>query len=171
MTYPHNENDNAPAIGAGTYLAEILSTAVREVGKDNSPCVSIKFRVPACGGATIYGDVWLTDRAFERSAETLAAIGFDLVAEGFAIEKLNGEGSPLVGREAEIVVEWQPPENGYPGRFRVKWINAPGGGVARDAMNEDKAKSLGAHLRARFGGAGGAKPAAAPPPSADDVPF
>jgi hypothetical protein len=69
-------------------------------------------------------DLWLTDKAIQRTAETLRSLGF----QGSSFAELN-YGQDLVGAPVELVTEWEQ----YNGQDveRVKYVNAPGSYASR----------------------------------------
>lgn len=171
-------------IPVGTHVVKVVSTAIgrTSTGKEQ---IAVTFEDGEGNRSTWYG--YFTDRALERTMETLTdVLGWDAAADDHRIDALHNSDT-LVGREAEVVVE----EEEYQGRFteKIKWVNAVGGGAAlKEQMSPEEASGFAANLRKKLlskgGGASKPKPAAkprakatAPPaddyetPSDDDIPF
>jgi hypothetical protein len=139
--------------------------------------VAVLFEDEAGDRITWYG--YLSDKAIERTVASLQVLGWDPAEHGGRIDSLNGT-DLLVDADAEIVVENEE----YEGKVRpkVKWVNAPGGGMgeAMDAVDADvfaaslRAKVLSAAKPTPNGAPGPAKrpePAAAGGAIDDDLPF
>jgi hypothetical protein len=88
---------------------------------------------------------------------SLRALGWDPDENGWKVEQLarktedNPDGGVLVGREADITVEYEE----YDGKSRpkVKWINPPGGGLGlKDRCNsKEEVGSMAERIRALTG--------------------
>ena len=133
----------------GTYQAQVVSTALAAVGEKKTPSVKVKFETefaihdietPAI--QTVYADLWLTEKCWERSMDNLSILGWN----GTDLNDLNGT-DLLVGQKAWLVLD----EEEYNGetRTKVKFINAIGGGGIK-AMEADEAKALAASLKGKM---------------------
>lgn len=153
----------------GRYRGIVTESGVGQTAQD-FPQVAVAFKLPDLGDQvmTWYGYFTDNDKAVEMAERGLDALGFNLPKEGYAIDRLVGDDSPILGVEAEVVVDYNPPEGEYDGKWVIKFINRPGGLALRERANAEKAKSLGDSLRARFGGGTGTKPVAV---GDDEPPF
>ncbi len=150
---------------SGTYVARAVEGQLGH-SKQGTERVAVRFEIvePAdVAGQSIIWDGWLTEKAFDRTVESLRAAGLT----GDDLATLDGLGSQNV----ELVLA----EEEYQGevRTKVKWVNRLGGGPGRltvGAMDADAAKSFAARMRSRVAGVG--KPAGAPaaPPARAKAP-
>ena len=133
----------------GTYLATVKSHVLKDVGDNKTPCVSVKLETvenvvtgePCID--TVYASVWLTDKAFERTMETLTEVmGWD----GDDLSDLDGTGL-LEGKQVWVVLE----EETWEGKTKtnVKYINKVGG-RPQVTLDPAKAKALAAGLKGRI---------------------
>ena len=148
---------------AGTYSATIVATALRtsNTGKD---CVSLQFKTIADLGTgdpcekTVFGSLWLTDKAGTRTVQTLREIGW----LGTTFEELNGK-NPLWGREVEISTS----EEEYNGKVRERadFVHAKGNYAERGVRPcpPREAKAIARRCDSLLGGDSD--------PEADDLPF
>ena len=101
-------------IEAGRYKATVLAATVSE-SSNKTPGVFIDFQIDE--GGTIRGNLWLSDKAYGRSLETLRKVF------GFNNDFPTIQGQ-LEGKSCSIVIEMEPdqkdPDKQWP---RVKWIN------------------------------------------------
>lgn len=167
------------------YEGKIQSHALGESKENHTPSVRLKVYavLDQDTGAQVskqfWVDLWLTDKAIQRTAETLRSLGF----QGSSFAELN-YGQDLVGAPVELVTEWEQ----YNGQDveRVKYVNAPGSYASRgikacdDATAKRIASRYDAILRNTRASSNGPAPAARaaqprpaaqqlpPPPSADD---
>jgi len=172
------------------YEGKIQSHALGESKENHTP--SVRLKVDAVldqdtgnpVSKQFWVDLWLTDKAIQRTAETLRSLGF----QGSSFAELNF-GQDLVGVPCELVTQFEQ----YNGQDveRVKYVNAPGSYANRGikACDENTAKRIAqrydAILRNTRAASNGPAPAARaaqprpvnprpaaqqlpPPPSADD---
>ena len=112
------------------YEGKIQSHALGESKEAHTP--SVRLKVDAVldqdtgnpVSKQFWVDLWLTDKAIQRTAETLRSLGF----QGSSFAELN-YGQDLVGAPVELVTEWEQ----YNGQDveRVKYVNAPGSYASR----------------------------------------
>jgi hypothetical protein len=107
------------------YSAVIVSTALAESKEKKTPCVRLLVNTVKCLDTDqeekrqFYADLWLGEKAVDRTMKTLREIGWD----GMSFYDLNMENT-LVGTEIEIstaIEEW----NGQSFE-RVKFVNKKG---------------------------------------------
>ena len=103
---------------------------------------------------------WLGDASLERTIDTLRDVGWDAEKYDHDIESLDGT-DLLVGNDARITTESEVYE-GKP-RIKVAWLNGMGY-KGKGISDESKAS-----LRARIKALGGARPAVAEKPKADEA--
>lgn len=165
-------------IQAGTYDVEVDATFLGKSAKKGTGYVAVRFKDEV--GDTITAYLYTSDKAIERTIETLGVLGWDLNANNGDLYTLH-ETQLLVGAKAEIVVEDEEYNSKiYP---KVRWINEPGGGGRSEGMAPDEAKAFAAALRAKvYGAVAGkgqvakaagkpaAKPASRPAPAKASVP-
>ena len=158
-----------PTITPGRHQATVVSAQIGESTEKRTPGVFIDFRLE--NSADIRGTLWLSDRAYERSLNTLREV-FAFNDDFLTIH------DQLEGRPCSVVIEFEPdqkdPAKSWP---RVKWINPAGGGAREIAPVET---SLLGRLTQQARGF--ARPADAPKPQpkvapkpaqieSDEVPF
>lgn len=101
----------------GTFKAKALRFKT-DPSSGGTPRVSVEFSVTEGpeAGSTIWWDGWLTDKAQERTCESLMHCGWT----GADFETLPGLGT----QDVELVCE----EEEYQGKktVKVKWVNDPG---------------------------------------------
>lgn len=105
-----------------TYKGTITGNGLAESKEKKTPSVHLQIKaeinLETKEGVdkTFYADLWLSDKAKERTVDTLRAIGF----EGNSIAELN---TPcLVGYEVEISTYFDD----YNGKEKVNFVNAIG---------------------------------------------
>ena len=143
-------------IEPGRHKATVLADQVGESSEKKTPGVFIDFQLEE--GGTIRGTLWLSDKAYERSLNTLREV--------FAFnDDFATVGPQLEGRACSVVIELEQdredPDKHWP---RVKWINAVGGPKAVAPVED----SLLARLSRQAKGI--ARPAEAPAPQAKVAP-
>lgn len=126
----------------GTYKAKAKGWQLSESSK-GTPEVAVEFQLthPELNNFTITWDGWLSDATFDRTVESLRHCGW----KGSDFNDLTG----LDTNEVELVIENEP----FEGKTysRVKWVNAPGGGLAfRKAMDPGKTASFAAAMNAKI---------------------
>lgn len=162
-------------MGTGYRDVEVSATGLTE--KNGSMQINVQFLEPETGD-TITAYLFTTDKAWPYTEEKLRNIGWDPVSYSYQFEDLNQDPSPLRGNKANILVESET-YNGE-ARNKVKFINAPGGGMKR--MEDAEAVDFAAKLRARLTGQSYSAPAQtrrpggggtmqAPSGADDDIPF
>lgn len=133
----------------GTYLAEVKSHVLKEVGDNATPAINIALDLiknvqtdePVTG--TVYASLWLTDAALEFSMRTMTeALGWT----GTDLSEINGTGM-FAGKEVWVVLE----EQEYEGKTqtKVKYVNKVGGQVQKP-FNPVKAKILTDKLKGKM---------------------
>ena len=125
------------------YTATILSTALAESKEKHTPSVRIQLHADTCleNGSivdkTFVTDLWLSDKAVERTVKTLRDLGF----EGNSMQDLNYP-ETMQGLICEISTEMVE----YNGETteKVRFVNKPGSFANRGlkAANEDLVKSI-----------------------------
>lgn len=156
--------------------AKVISSALgRTSGGKDQLCITFECE----GGERLsYYQLFETDGNMEHAERTLKTLGWDPLANGWAVDRLH-QTPVLVGREASLVIEEaqkmgkdpitgifdvpQFNDNGEPIMTRrVKFVNdAKGGAGMRDVMSPQDAATFSARLRARMQG----QPAPAARPS------
>lgn len=148
---------------AGNYSATIVATALRttNTGKD---CVSVQFKTVADLATgegvekTLFGSLWLTEKALTRTVQTLREIGW----QGTTFAELNGRNA-LWGAEVEISTS----EEEYNGKTReqVAFVHAKGDFANRGVKpcGAAEARAIARRYDSVLGGASD--------PSVDDLPF
>jgi hypothetical protein len=155
----------------GTYPAR--PTGRVEVGEHANGCLICAMEFAMEGGATISNTFWITSKdgaVNTRNVETLKKLfGWD----GTDPFWLADHGNEMTETDVELVIENET-FVGKDGKdhtnSKVKWVNAPGGGMAPQVANNDRKSLLakyGAKLRAVSGGTPSAAPKkpTAPPPA------
>ena len=125
------------------YTATIMSTALAESKEKHTPSVRMQFHAVECletqeeVDKTFVGDLWLSDKAVERTVKILRDLGF----QGESMADLNYP-ETMQGLVCEISTEMVE----YNGETteRVKFVNKPGSFANRGlkAASEDLAKSI-----------------------------
>jgi len=110
----------------GTYQATIAKAFVAGIGNNNTQAFVIEFFIPDLGQSIAWNG-WMTEKAYERTLEQLAKLGFDETKP-----QVNVAGFPSYApthfeiKTVELVIEAEPdlkdPTKSWP---RVKWINLP----------------------------------------------
>lgn len=158
----------------GSQIVHISAHALGK-SKTGTPHIAVLFEDDAGDRITWYG--YLTDKAIERTVESLQVLGWNPAASGGDIETLNGT-DLLVGNQAEIVVEMEEYE-GKPSP-KVRWVNRPGGGLQK--MDGAEAATFASSLRQKIMSAAKPMPSVKPGPARpvapvgagapeDDLPF
>lgn len=163
-------------MSTGRHDARVIRTGLIDDSEGKTPAVSVQFENAT--GDTITAYLFLSEKAWEYTQEKLATLGWEAAKQGGRFEQFNDDPSPIVGHDAEIVIE---PET-FEGKTRnkVKYINPIGGRLER--MEPAAAMSFAARLRARLGVGGASAPVAdrrlprqastaKPAPENDDIPF
>lgn len=125
------------------YTATILSTALAESKEKHTP--SVRIQVNAIHNLDtdedcdkkFTADLWLSDKAVERTIKTLRSLGF----EGQSMAELN-DPDTMTGLMCEVTTRMEP----YEGETveRVAFVNKPGSFANRGlrAASEDVARSI-----------------------------
>ena len=125
------------------YKGTIMSHGLAESSKNHTPSVKLHIRAEydldsktPVDGKIFYADLWLTDSAVDRTAETLRDIGFT----GMDFEELNGD--CLEGYQVEITTEFEE-WNGKTSE-KVRFVNPVGhyAGRGMKPVAEGIAKSI-----------------------------
>ncbi len=106
----------------GKYTATVTKAEVAESKTKGTPGVFFTFRTSS---GEIDGTLWLSEKPYERTLETLRKVfGFN--------DDFETLGTQLEGRKCSITVENETNDKGqdWP---RVKWINAVGGSASKPA--------------------------------------
>lgn len=123
------------------YAGTIIAHALSESKENHTPSIKLQIQVfedletkrPAEGVYT--ADLWLTEKAAERSMATLRALGYD----ADTLEPLNNDGSTgiMVGTQCEIKTKQEE----YNGKTyeKVEYVNAPGSFASRGVSSCDDA--------------------------------
>lgn len=124
----------------GTYRAKALEWVLAEIGEKNTPAVSIEFGFldPELGKIT--WDGWLTEKAADRTIESLRYCGW----QGEDLSDLHG----LDANEVDLVIEAEE----YEGRTypKVKWVNRAGGLSHKTPLTGDKARFFAQMMKDRI---------------------
>lgn len=136
-------SEGTPRYTIGRHLVRVLGHVLGKSGT-GTPHIAVSFENEAGDRITWYG--YLSEKALDRTVESLQILGWDFQADNGLIDRLNGTDT-LVNNMAEIVVEHEV----YEGKInaKVKWVNAVGGGLAA-AIPDSDAATLAASLRARI---------------------
>ena len=107
-------------IQPGRHKATVLTAAVGESSQNKTPGVFIDFQLEE--GGTIRGTLWLSEKAYERSLNTLREV-FAFNDDFATIQE------QLEGRACSVVIELEEDQK-EAGKWwpRVKWINAANAG-------------------------------------------
>lgn len=146
----------------GTYLGTVVDVALGQT-KSGTDQVQVVFEIrdPADGfSARVSWFGFFTEKAFGITDAGLKALGFDLAANGWNLELLNSQESPILGVEAQLVIEMEEYEGKR--RPRIKFINRPGQSSIRGRLDAAEVKSMAARVRASMGSGAAPAPAAAP---------
>ena len=138
----------------GRFNAKVIDAELGELNNENqTPYLLLHFETLE---GFIFGRVWLSSKAFDRSLETLK--------ECFEFAGNFEDLSLLIGRECNITTEYEEyqSQDGLQQTLRVKWINPMG----KPKMDEGARESLARKLSAK---AGYKTPSVAE--STEDVPF
>lgn len=148
---------------AGRHDVEVVSHVLGKSGTGTHH-VAVLFQDEAGDRITWYG--YLSDAALERTVASLQNLGWNPAEHGGRIDSLNGTGI-LAGAKAEIVVENEE----FDGKVRpkVKWVNAPGGGLG-SGLEAAEADIFAASLRQKILSAAAPKPNGTPGPSRQAAP-
>lgn len=129
-----------------TYKATIIGNGLAESKEKKTPSVHLMLKAEfnletkEAVDKTFYADLWLSDKAKERTVDTLRAIGF----EGNSIAELNAP--CLVGYEVEISTYFEDYNgNSYE---KVNFVNAVGSFEKRGVKPLDDNITMG--LSARY---------------------
>ena len=131
---------------AGNYKARATKALLAQVGKNETPAMQIVFQIQDEGphqGDTIRWDGWLTEKAQDRTIESLQHCGWT----GDDVSVFARDGAPLQGldlNDVELVVEMESYEKEGETKHaaKVQWVNRIGGGRGlnvENAMPEAKA--------------------------------
>ena len=130
-------------------------------------CVLFEYRHPEGDTRTInwYG-YFSSDKSTEIADEALTNLGWNPAENTYAYNLLNGDDSPLIGKTAQLVLDYEDNRDGQE-RLKVKFVNRGGGGLGlKERMSPEDAAAFAARRRAMAGGAPVAsarpKPVAAP---------
>ena len=137
----------------GTFLAAVTATVFKESKEKGTPSINITFETSENVETKepiikkVYADLWLSEKAQDRSLETLIkTLGWN----GDDLNELNG-GDVLAGVEAWLVLEEEEYEDSFGNvktSTKVKWINKIGGKTSKP-LDEAKAKSLSDSLKGK----------------------
>lgn len=115
--------------------------------------------------------LWLTEKAWPKTDETLKLLGWDAEKHGFRFAQQldTGGESPIAKAAVEVDIVVEEEKNQQTGRVwpQVAFVNEPGkggGGGPKERMDAAAAKEFDAQLRRMLGG-GPPKPGAKPPAS------
>jgi len=113
-------------IQPGTYKAQVRDALVKVIGNKGSQAFVITFELD--DGRSIDWNGWMTERAYERTMDKLAEIGFDESIPPFT-DKNNEpyfKASHFKEKLFELVIENGDPDT--KGRIwpQIKWVNVPG---------------------------------------------
>lgn len=148
------------------YAGTIIAHALSESKENHTPSIKLQIQVfedletkrPAEGVYT--ADLWLTEKAAERSMATLRALGYD----ADTLEPLNNDGSTgiMVGTHCEIKTKQEE----YNGKTyeKVEYVNAPGSFANRGVKSCDESQAR--RIAARYDAILRNTPRGAPAPQA-----
>lgn len=131
-------------------------------------CVLFAYKAPSGEERTINWYGYFSERAVEYADEALTNMGWNPAENAYAYNLLNGDDSPLIGKTAQLVLDYEPDDQSETGeRLKVKFVNRGGGGLGlKERMSPEDAAAFAARRRAMAGGAPVAsarpKPVAAP---------
>ena len=145
-------------IPAGKYIGTPVSAALgtTSTGKEQI-AVQFEFIDPVGERLTWYG--YFTDAAFDRTIESLRAIGWT----GSSLDEFAGEKLPAgVNHQVELVVQHEEYEGKV--QVRIAFVNSIGAGLAlKSAMTSDQARAFAAKMKGRIAALSGGVPPAARP--------
>lgn len=168
-------------ISNGTYRASIERAYVTKIGAKQTDSFNIDFRLKEMPSSITWNG-WMSEKAYERTLETLARLGFD---ESTPPESLPDGSTQYTAahfseKEVELVIE-QEPDLKDPNRMwpRIKWVNIPSetkftSAPIKGALPTDFKSQL-AGARAKLGIKKSPSPSASQPkskePKIDEIPF
>ena len=130
-------------------------------------CVLFGYKHPDGDERTINWYGYFTERGTEYADEALTNMGWNPAENAYAYNLLNGDDSPLVGKTAQLVLDYEDDRDGQE-RLKVKFVNRGGGGLGlKERMSPEDAAAFAAKRRAMAGGA----PVASARPKPAAVPF
>lgn len=137
-------------------------------------CVLFGYKHPDGDERTInwYG-YFSSDKSTEIADEALTNLGWNPAENAYAYNSLNGDDSPLVGKTAQLVLDYEDDRDGQE-RLKVKFVNRGGGGLGlKERMSPEDAAAFAAKRRAMAGGApvASARPKPAQPPAKQENAF
>jgi hypothetical protein len=104
-------------IKAGKYLATAITIAFGESKEKKTPQVGIEFSFATdTGTETLWWVGYFSDKAKERSLDTLGIVGFNGDVDNIAFDKT---------KQVEVVVEMEEYDNKL--KPKIKWVNELGG--------------------------------------------
>lgn len=124
----------------GRFNAKVIDAELGELQNENkTPYLLLKFDTSE---GSVFGRVWLSEKAFDRSLETLKEC-FNFAGNFDALDL-------LVGLECSITTEYEEyqTDEGLQQTLRVKWINPKG---SKAQMDEGARESLARKLSAKAG--------------------
>lgn len=129
-------------IPVGTWPVTIAETYLGKSSQKQTPFLAIVVEDENGGRLTHWA--YLSDAAVMFTVKLLEDLGWDPVSDDMQISALDRT-DRLVGKIAEVVVH----DEEFDGKVRrkIKYLNAPGGGVGPEAMETTEAKALSAKLR------------------------
>jgi hypothetical protein len=152
----------------GKHLVRVTNVQFTAGGEGRTDQLAIRFEDETGEGISWYSTLgWKKDGSYSQSGakyalDQLANLGWNAEAQNFDFETLGApDVSPIMGREAEIVVVDEP----YNGKsqIKVKWINDPTAPRASaNAMDAGAAKTFAQRTRDAMRKAGFAVSAARP---------
>ena len=140
----------------GTWMVKVVRCGFIGEDADGRAQLSIYFEDETGDGITWYSalgtlkDGGFSEKSFKFGCDQLKALGWDAEKEKWAFEALGTDDSPLLGREAEIVVVAET----YDGkeRIKVKYVNDPNRPkMGQERMAPDQAKRFADRLRSHLG--------------------
>jgi len=186
----YEDNDSTQLVGRGKHLAIPRSIQFDRAGTDDKEQVVVQFEIvgenDAYAGWTITAFLFLTDKTFDRTVESLRHMGW----QGDDLSELPALCDQGQLGEVEIVVDHED----YQGKTqaKVKWVNRKGGGAVqlKKPLEGQELATFAARMKGRVravgngrqggasapsNGAGGGYRSSSPHPNApgadDDIPF
>jgi hypothetical protein len=139
-------------VPVGTYRAKALQWVLTEIGEKKTPAVAIEFAFVDPELGKITWDGWLSEKALERTVESLRHCGW----EGSDVSELHG----LDANEVELVIEHEEYEgNTY---AKVRWVNRGGGLSHKTPLSGHAAKFFASQLKDKIKALDASKGATAP---------
>jgi hypothetical protein len=141
MKMPDQDNTRP---GSRYQNCEVLGSSLRVVGQNNTPDFMVIVKTQA--GNMLSGDIWLTEKAFEKACERIRKVfgDFDTLAD-------LRDGERYAGVLCDVETEFYTSDQGHE-RERVKWFNRAGSVSGVDdtqfAMLEDRLGGLMARYNA-----------------------